>query len=573
MLIKRTAIAAAATAALTISLAACGGGSDDGDSGTSTSGGEAGGTLQYLTYRPTEHLDPQRMYIGRDLTNMSRLAYRSLVSFPVTEDASKAFEVVPDLATDTGTSTEGGKVWEFTLRDDINWQDGQPVTCEDVKYGVSRTFATDIITGGPNYILGFLDVPKGPDGLPAYNGPYKGDNQADYDKAVSCDGSTITFKFNKPFPDFPLAIASLRSFDPYREDQDQGDKSNFAVFSNGPYMLDGEWDEATGGTFVRNPEWDEATDDIRKALPDEIVFTQGLTNEVITERLIADSGDDANAVTDRSIPPAYYTQIEGAVAERAAEVDSPFVSYLLPNFKQMTNPKVREALLQSTNVEGWIASLGGDKAGVPAKSIVAPDLIGYTENPAFTAPPEGDVEAAKALMEESGETLPYPIKFTYSSTPSADKGAAALKDTWDQAGFKVTLDPLTETYYDVIQKPDADGDVFWGGWGADWPSIATVIPPLFDSRINFTANSNGQDYGNYQSEEFEALIDEAAQMASVEEQAAKYAEADAKLGEDVAYIPLEHTLFYMMRGGNITGYLTGPASNGYPDLGSVGLSQ
>ena len=40
--------------------------------------------------------------------------------------------------------------------------------------------------------------------------------------------------------------------------------------------------------------------------------------------------------------------------------------------------------------------------------------------------------------------------------------------------------------------------MIWGGWGADWPSIATVIPPLFDSRINLTKTSNGQDYGNYQ---------------------------------------------------------------------------
>ena len=67
-------------------------------------------------------------------------------------------------------------------------------------------FATDVITGGPNYILGYLDVPKDEaTGLPAYNGPYKNDNAADFDKAVVCDGKTITYNFNKPWPDFPLA--------------------------------------------------------------------------------------------------------------------------------------------------------------------------------------------------------------------------------------------------------------------------------------------------------------------------------------------------------------------------------
>ena len=37
----------------------------------------------------------------------------------------------------------------------------------------------------------------------------------------------------------------------------------------------------------------------------------------------------------------------------------------------------------------------------------------------------------------------------------------------------------------------------WAGWGADWPSGSTVIPPLFDSRVNLIADSTGQDYGCY----------------------------------------------------------------------------
>ena len=53
-------------------------------------GGGKGGTLYYLSKRPAEHLDPQRMYIGRDLSNLGRLTYRSLVQMPVTEDAAKA---------------------------------------------------------------------------------------------------------------------------------------------------------------------------------------------------------------------------------------------------------------------------------------------------------------------------------------------------------------------------------------------------------------------------------------------------------------------------------------------------
>jgi peptide/nickel transport system substrate-binding protein len=565
---------AAVATVVTLPLAACGGGGST--PAASSGGGEAskGGTLYYLTKRPAEHLDPQRMYVGRDLADMGRIVYRSLVQFPVTEDKKLAATPQPDLATDIGKSTEGGKVWSFTLKDGVKWQDGKDITCDDLKYGFSRSFATDVITGGPNYALGYLDVPS-KDGLPVYNGPYKKAGQADFDKAVTCTGKTITYRFNKPWPDFQLAIASLRVFDPYRADQDKGEQSNYAIFSSGPYMLEGEWKKGVGGTFVRNPKYDAKTDGVRKALPDKIIFTEGLTNEIVTQRLIADSGNDKNAVTDRSIPPALYSQIVGPVAARAVNPESPFVNYLLPNFNRMTNPKVRQALMLATDKTAYSVAVGGDKASKPAKSIVSSALIGYAPNPAFTAPDAGDVEGAKKLLQEAGVTLPYPITFTYpGGTPTSDNSAAALKSTWDKAGFNTKLDPLTDTYYDVVQNPANDkSDVVWGGWGADWPSISTVIPPLFDSRINLTAKSNGQDYGNYKSDAVNAAIDAAAALNDVNEQGAAYAKIDEMLGKDVAYIPLDITLFYQLRGSNVSGYVLNPATSMYPDLGSVGLAK
>ncbi len=575
MVNTRKPLAVVAAAALAVGLAGCGGGSTNPNSGSSSASGKKGGTLYYLTNRPTEHLDPQRTYIGRDISNMSRLAYRSLVTYPITEDTKKATTPVPDLATDTGQSSNGGKVWKFTLKDGVKWQDGKPITCADLKYGVSRSFATDVITGGPNYILGFLDVPHAKSGLPLYDGPYKNHHAADFDKAVLCssDNKTITYKFNKPFPDFPLAAASLLSFDPYRKDQDQGDKSNYAVFASGPYKLEGKWNTTKGGTFVRNTNWSTATDDVRKALPDKIVFTQGLTPEVVNDRLISDTGQDQMAVTDQRIPPADYSQITGAVKDRSTLTDSPFVDYILPNFNRIKNLKVRQALLASLNAQGWIDAGGGDKAYKPAKSMVNPALIGYKPNPNFKYPPSGDVAAAKKLLQQSGEKLPYPIKFTYTGgTPTLDKEAAAVAAGWKKAGFKVTLDPLTETYYDVIQKPTADSDVMWGGWGADWPSIATVLPPLFDSRINLTTASNGQDYGNYRSDKVNKMIDEAASKGSVEEQAKVYSQIDDQLGKDVAYMPLEITRFYYLHGSKVTGYVNNPATSGYPDLGAAGVT-
>jgi peptide/nickel transport system substrate-binding protein len=570
MVINRKPLVALATVGLMLSAAACGGGSTGGNN---KEAGSKGGTIYYLTKRPTEHLDPQRTYIGRDIVDMDRLVYRGLVQYPTTDDEKEAATPIPDLATDTGTANEDSTEWKFTIKDGVKWEDGKEITCEDFKYGMSRSFARNL-DGGPTYILNLLDVPLAKDGTSVYKGPFEKTGQAEFDKAVTCDGNTITYRFNKPFPDMPLAIASLLSFDPFRADKDQGEKSNYQVFSNGPYKLQGKWNVTTGGTFVRNPEWDSKTDPNRKALPDKWVFTQGLTNEVINQRLISDSGQDQTAITDRAIPPAFYSQITGPVKDRSILTDSPYIFYLVPNFNRMKNLKVRQALLAATNAEGQINAEGGSKAAKPVKSIIPPNLIGYKDNPNFTYPPEGDPVAAKKLLQESGEKLPYPLKYTYQGgTPTSDKAAAALKAGWEKAGFKVTLDPLTDTYYTVIQKPTADGDVFLGGWGADWPASSTVIPPLFDSRINLTPESNNSDYGNYRSDTVNKMIDEAAALTDVNEAGAKFAEIDDQLGKDVAYIPIELQRFYYLHGSKVTGYINGPATTYFPDLGTIGVAK
>ena len=188
---------AALTAASALLLAACGG-SDGGDAAASGGSGEAtkGGTLTFLTTdEQFNHLDPQRNYTGEDLAFATGYLNRTLVQYALSPDDTEAGKLEPDLATDTGTPSEGGKVWTFTLKDGAKFEDGTPITCAEVAYGVSRTFATDVITDGPQYARALLDIPKDDDGSSAYKGPYDGTGQELFDKAVSCseDGKTVTF--------------------------------------------------------------------------------------------------------------------------------------------------------------------------------------------------------------------------------------------------------------------------------------------------------------------------------------------------------------------------------------------
>ena len=63
--------------------------------------------------------------------------------------------------------------------------------------------------------------------------------------------------------------------------------------------------------------------------------------------------------------------------------------------------------------------------------------------------------------------------------PTSEKAAAALKSGWEAAGFKVTLNELTDTFYDVIQNPAnaKKFDVVWAGWVLTGRTPRQSFPP------------------------------------------------------------------------------------------------
>lgn len=576
---KRVKIVAgvATTLALGLALSACGGGGTGTGTTSAAPGGAtgAGGTLYILSGTATEHWDPQRVYVGVNIEAGNRLFTRTLTTFgPVSKDGDQS-TLVADAATDTGTASADGKTWTFTLKDGLKWQDGKAVTCEDFKYGISRTFAVDVITGGPNYAIQYLDIPKNADGSSKYAGPYKKTGQDLYDKAVMCDGNTITFKMAKPSGDFNMAL-TMTAFGAFREDQDQGDKSNFAIFSDGPYMLDGEWTTNKGGTFVRNPNWDPATDTtIRKAYPDKIVWDESLTQETLYERLIANQGDDQNAITFDQAPVTALANV--ATAEgRYSNVASPYTRYLTPNFKSkvFSNDKAREALALSTDRSAYVTAAGGDQVVKATNSLINPALPAFPNTP-LLAGDKGDPAKAKTVLESAGLTLPVKINVAYRKNDTLDKVFAGLKTGWDAAGFQTNLIGIpAEQYYSTLQSPDSASkyDLYWAGWGADFPSASTVIPQLLDSRSQISAGGPGQDYGYFANDAFNAEIDKTAAITDGTAREKAWGQLDTEaVTKYYAVIPLINDQFLFVHGSNVDGAVVNTTFTGYYDLATVSV--
>ncbi len=179
--------------------------------------------------------------------------------------------------------------------------------------------------------------------------------------------------------------------DPYRQDKDQGEKSNYQIFSNGPYKLDGHVEQEQGRTFVRNDNYDPATDstDIRKALPDKINFNVGQTTEMINDRLIADNGDDQYAVTSQPRPAGLLQPDHGC--GRGPRDPGRLAVHRLPGAELPSpeGPGDPSGARSATNAQAWINAGGGEKAYGPAESIVNPTVVGYQPNPAFADDNDG----------------------------------------------------------------------------------------------------------------------------------------------------------------------------------------
>jgi peptide/nickel transport system substrate-binding protein len=462
-----------------------------------------GGTIYMLTQAEQfDHVDPQRIYTGEDLAFFGATIMRSLTSYTTSRDSVEANTLQPDMATDTGTPNEDATSWSFTLKDGMKWQDGSDVVCEDVAYGVSRTFAQTVITDGPTYALVYLDVPED------YPGPYEAtdEQQAAFDAAVSCDGNTITFNLNQPVADFNYTVTLGFSAVPNpvdHPDVDAGEGYDTAVWSNGPYMID-QYTTGNGGrmTMVRNPHWDASTDSgFRTAMPDMWEVQFGLDPAVIDQRLMASAGPDATALIYGGVQPENLETVfvdpttpQPDFEGRAVSDYDPYSYYYWINTALVPVKEHRLAMMAALDIGALIQNAGGEFAGERGDGVIKPNIGGdYAPTGVWGAsgpfgqevPLNGDTALAQQLITDSGETPPE-LTFDYAQTPTNDRAAAIVQSSLQAAGFVVNVNPIEPgSYYSTVLDPEQQNHFGTAGWGPDWPNASTVIPPLFTDNGGF----------------------------------------------------------------------------------------
>ncbi|KGN39447.1 ABC transporter substrate-binding protein [Knoellia subterranea KCTC 19937] len=544
---------------------------------------ERGGTLKALSLGPVLSWDPQRIGSRDDAAFAGRIFLRTLTAYQPSTDPRNQSRLVGDLATDTGTPSQDLKSWTFTLRDGVAWEDGSPVTCEDVSYGISRTFATSVITGGSTDALAVLGVAKQPNGGSVYAGPYAGGpyaaaGQAAFDKAVSCRGKTITFTLSSPVSDFNEMVAQP-AFAPFKKSADKMGDGTFTVFSNGPYKLSAPWRTSTGGAWVRNPHWSASTDEVRKAYPDRIEYQEGIETQTVAQQIMADGDNSRAAVALGSAPPAIQQHVltVDALKERSVTAGTGLVDYLVPNYKSPTFAKIeaRQALSVATNRAAYVTALGGGATSRPTTSLIPSALpASHTEDP-LDAGTGGRAGEAKVLLGKAGLTIPVPIRVAYRSSPVADKAMASLVAGWTEAGFAPTVTPLKDEYFTTISRPEAAGayDVFWSNWAPVGASASTIFPALFDSSINVSAAGPGRDYGYFNDPKVNAEIARINTISDRVEREDAWAALDVQLQTQGAYIGLAERRALYIAGSDVRNLSANEVIGGVVEFADIAVRQ
>lgn len=580
------AVTVAVTAAVALAACTAGGSSSTTQSGSgsivaaTTSAAASGGTVRILAQGPVETWDPQRLIDRHDAAVADRLFLRTLTAYaPV--DARGHAQLVGDLATDAGTASEDLKTWTYTLRDDVTWEDGSPVTCADVSYGISRTFATDVARTGANDAVALLEIPRNPDGTSTYPGPYAtGDQaaqgQAAFDAALTCDGATLTFHLALPVVDWG-AILTQPGLAPVKRDQDPRD-APLRVFSNGPYVLDGDWNAATGGTFVRNPEWVAGSDPVRRAYPDRIEYHAGVDAAEVTHDVLGDSGPGqiSVSVTPLAVPLRQQVDRQPDLVARSINPGTGFVDYLAPNLKRpvMGDLAVRRALALATDRAAYVTALGGAVSATPTRSLIPSSLTAAHDVDPVGSELSGDVAQARTALEQSGLPLPVPITVAYRQGEVADRALAALTRSWDAAGFQTELKPLDDTYFTQASTIEASDtyDVFWSTWAPTWDSGSTVLQALFDPTLNLTDQGTGRDLGSYANPDITAEMTTISGNPDPTTRELAWADIDTRLLGDVAYIGLAERRTMFVAGSRIRNLASHPFTGGDVDLAVIAVA-
>jgi len=584
----KTGALVASSAAFALVLSACGGGGSTSSNTTSGPKGAAGfnaaskgvvnpsdkkgGTLKLGNSDDLDSYDPARTYYawGWDFTKAYYV--RTLVT-TAPKPGKDGTVLVPDLAQDMPQISDDKLTYTFKLKSGIKFEDGAPITSKDIKYGVERVFAQDVLSGGPSYLPDILDEGQ------KYPGPYKDTDpqKLGLRSVTTPDDTTIVFKLAEPFADFPYLV-SMPGSGPVPKDKDTGERYANKPVSSGPYKFQ-SIELGKKVVLVRNENWDPATDPNRKALPDQIDMTLKLDANEIDNQLLDGTLDVDTGQTGVQQAAQAKILLNPDLKKNADEPLTGYTRYFAIGTKvpPFDNIHCRKAVQYAADKTALQTARGGaDAGGDIAGSMIPPNILGHDDNldPFNTKSGKPQVDKAKEELKLCNKPDGFTTVIAAANNGKSPKVAEAMQQALAQVGIKATiaLSDASGYYRTTIGSPTnahAKGyGIMSAAWGADWPTAYGFYQVLIDGRaIKPSGNNN---YAELNDPEINSLIDQAKKETDVQKAATIWAQVDKKAMDLAVNVPFVFDKALNYRNPRVTNvYVTG--SYGFYDFSALGV--
>ena len=419
----------------------------------------------------------------------------------------------PDIAASMPTVSADNLTYTFKLRQDVKFQDGRPVTAADFKYSWER--AANPETNSPSAATYLGDIVGVKDELAGKANQISGVKVVDdYTLQVTIVAPESYFLYKLTFP-----TAFVVDQNNVNSGADWWRKPN----GTGPFKLE-QWVQNTSLVLTRNDLYYG-----EKAKINQIKWTY---NSNYSDMDLYELGQ----IDINSASTLYYDKImdksEPFNAELTVSTELS-IEYIGFNCKQppFDDANIRRAFSMAIDKDKIIDLI---YRGMEQKAagILPPGMPGYNQNLVGL---NYDVNQAKALITASKygsvDKLP-PIVLTSSGEGG---GAGPLLQTlvyqWKQnLGVDVKIRQIDPQLFATNFNAEVD-QMFDFGWIADYPHPQDFLEVLFSSGSPY-------NYGNYSNSEVDALIQQANQTSDQAQSFALYQQAEQKIVDDAACIPI-----------------------------------
>lgn len=432
------------------------------------------------------------------------------------------YQPVPYVAESYSVSDDG-TVYTFIFAPGQTWTNGDPVTAADFEWSFKRQL--DPASGAP-YAAFLFDIKNGE----ALNTGAEGITADDVGiKAI--DDTTLEITLEGPRGYFPTVMAYLAALPAHRSSVEQfAEKWTEAanIVTNGPWKLT-SWEHDSSLTFERNDDF---------ALEPKAKLRKRIAPIVATDAQLA--AYEANEVDRALVPVAELKRLQAdpVLSQEIQTFSLTGTFYLAPSFTiaPFDVKEVRQALNHAIDRDTIVnAVLQG--VGQPAFTFVPPDSPGYVDPAQYDWVGEltnYDPEKAMSLLVgtpyEGGQNWPE-VKLTYRADELA--GVPGLVAQAIQAMLKenlnmdVTLEGLDNAVFRSSMW-EHKNQLTYVRWYMDYPD-----PNNDHFLVWYSSRSSGSRH-EYADPEYDAMLEEAAGGATMEERMALYSEAERRMIEDGA---------------------------------------